>query len=294
MQFHMRLVGQTFSRWNSHEGQRLGAALAFYTLLSGAPFAVFLLLLLSKFMNQQTVEDKMMSAAQQIFGDRGSLLVQSILDSAHHAHHGNIALIIALVTLLFGASGVFMELRDDLNKMWDARERTKGIWGIIVQRAFAFLLVLAAGVIALVSMLASTAVAFVAKEFSHAIPIPPWALEIANVVVSFSLLTLVFLLIYRYVPDLRLPWKPLWTGAAVSAILFVIGKGLLALYFSKAAVGSAYGAAGSVVVISLWIFYSAQIFLLGAEFTYLWGKQHPPHGDVRNPPPARRETRQAA
>lgn len=283
----MKLFGQTFSRWNSHEGQRLGAALAFYTLLSGAPFALFLLMVLSKFMNRKEVETKMLSGAAQMFGSNGARVVESIVNSSHRAHHGTLALALALATLMFGASGVFMELRDDLNKMWDARRSSSGFLSIVLQRAFSFILVLAAGCIALASMLAAAAVAVIAAHFKQSVPVPDWALEIANLVVSFGLLTFVFLLIYRFVPDKRLPWRMLWTGAATSAVLFVLGKGLLAMYFTKAGVGSAYGAAGSIIAIALWIYYSAQIFLLGAEFTYLWCTR-------RNPPPAVREKLRAA
>lgn len=272
----IRLLGQTFSRWNGHEGQRLGAALAFYTLLSGAPFALFVLLVLSKFMNQQAVENKMMSAARQILGANGARAVRTVITATHKTHHGTLAAVIALATLLFGASGVFMELRDDLNRMWDGRTRETGILGMILQRVFSFVLVLAAGGMVLASMLAGAAVAVIANSFRRAIPVPAWTLEVANFVVSFVLLTILFLLIYRFVPDLTLPWRTLWTGAAVSALLFVIGKGLLALYFTEAGVGSAYGAAGSIIAIALWVYYSAQIFLLGAEFTYLWGRRHPP------------------
>ncbi len=137
--------------------------------------------------------------------------------------------------------------------MWDGRTRETGALEMILQRVFAFMLVLAAGCMVLVSMLGAAAVAVLADYFRHSVPVPAWALELANFVVSFGLLTLLFLLIYRLVPDLVLPWRTLWTGAAVSALLFVIGKGLLALYFTEAGVGSAYGAAGPIIAIALWI-----------------------------------------
>jgi len=265
----------------------LGAALAFYTLLSGAPFALFVLLVLSKFMSQQDVENRMLDAAQQVMGARGAQAVQTLITSSQKTHHGTVAAIFALITLAFGASGVFVELRDDLNKMWDAHRRRNGIFGVVLQRVFSFALVLAAGCMVLLSMLASATVAVIANHFREAVPIPAWVLVGANFVLSFAVLTLVFALIYRFVPDLVLPWRTLWTGAIVSATLFVIGKGLLALYFSEAGVGSAYGAAGSIIAIAFWIYYSAQIFLLGAEFTYLWGRRHAP------PPMARQKPRAA-
>jgi len=266
----VRLLGQTFSRWNDHEGQRLGAALAFYTLLSAAPLAIFILLAVSAFYGQHTVQENMIFYAQAIAGNTAGELVHTFLTTARKPTHGFAAGAVGLVTLLFGASGAFTELRDDLNKMWDARPRRTGIVGMIVQRAFAFLLVISAGALLFASMILTTAVTIVGRTFSNAIPVPPLLLDILNFVVSFVALTLVFALIYRYVPDLILPWRVLWIGASVSALLFVIGKALLGIYLAKAGVGSAYGAAGSVIAIAAWIYYSAQIFLLGAEFTYVW------------------------
>ncbi|MGH9558696.1 MAG: YihY/virulence factor BrkB family protein [Bryobacteraceae bacterium] len=267
---------QTFSRWIDHEGQRLGAALAFYTLLSAAPFALFLLLVLSTFFTHQEVEGKMVDTAQQLIGPRGASFMKTILTSAKHPSHPDLTSGIALFTLLFGASGAFVELRDALNKMWDARPKESGIWGIVWQRIFGFFLVFLTGCLLVASVLATTAVSFIGSYFGGSLPIPGFVLEIGNVIVSWAVLTIVFMLVYRFVPDRVLSWNSLWKGAAVSAILFEIGKALLGFYLSKAGVGSAYGAAGSVVAVSFWIYYSAQIFLLGAEFTYVWAKAPSP------------------
>jgi membrane protein len=273
-QMSSKLVKQTFSRWSNHEGQRLGAALAFYTLLSAAPLLVFLLLAVSTFLGRNSVEQHMVQYANNMLGEAGANLISTIFSSAHKAHHGTLAWVIAILTLLFGASGVFSELRDDLNKMWDAHPGRRGIWGIVMQRFFAFVLVLAAGLLVFALMLMSTALAFVAGFLRNDLPIPTPLLDAANFVFSLVVLTLVFVLVYRYVPDCRLPWKVLWTGAIVSAILLAIGKALLGWYLGRAGVGSAYGAAGSVIAIAFWIYYCAQIVLLGAEFTYVWSREH--------------------
>jgi membrane protein len=274
------LVGQTFSRWNDHEGQRLGAALAFYSVLSAAPLVIFLLLAVSNFYGQQAVEQKIIYYAQTTAGEKAAQLAQTFLRSAKPTH-GILAGVIGIITLLFGASAAFSELRDALNKIWDARPRKNGIIGIVTQRAFAFLLVIASGALLFASMILTTVVTVIGRVFSDLIPVPPIVLDIANFVISMAALTVVFALIYRYVPDLKLPWRVLWTGAAVSALLFVIGKGLLGIYLAKAGIGSAYGAAGSVIAIAFWIYYSAQIFLLGAEFTYVWsGRAQPREKNV--------------
>jgi membrane protein len=263
------LVGQTFSRWNDNEGQRLGAALAFYTLLSSAPLLLLILLALSCFYGQQAVEERIVNYAQTIAGDTAARLAQTFLESARRPSHGTLASVFATGALLFGASSVFAELRDDLNKMWDARPRSNGILGLLIQRAFAFLLVIAAGALMFVMMVLSTVVELIAW-FTAYFPVPAIMLDVANFIVSFVTFTLIFALIYRFVPDVVLPWNVLWTGASVSALLFVVGKALVGLYLAKAGVASAYGAAGSVIAIAFWIYYSAQIFLLGAEFTYVW------------------------
>src|SRR5262249_50590311 len=148
--------------------------------------------------------------------------------------------VVAVVMLLFGASGAFLELHEDLNKMWDARSRRTGLMGMILRRAFAFVLVVASGVLLFASMLASTALSVVGKYFSSIVPVPLPILDLANFLISFGVLTLLFALIYGYVPDCRLPWRDLWIGAAVSALFFVIGKALLGVYLARAAVGSAY------------------------------------------------------
>ncbi len=264
------LVEQTFSRWSDHEGQRLGAALAFYSVLSFAPLLVFVLLVVSSFYGQDEVMRTIIEYARRIAGDRAADLAQMFLTRGQKPSHGLVAGVVGLVTLLFGASGAFSELRDDLNTIWEARPRSTGLIGIVLRRAFSFVLVIGAGALLFASMVLTTVLTLVGQKFSNMIPVPPIVLDFANLAVSFVALTCVFVLIYRFVPDLVLPWKVLWTGAAVSALLFVIGKWVLGLYLAKAGVGSAYGAAGSVIAIAFWIYYSAQIFLLGAEFTYVW------------------------
>ncbi len=264
------LVTKTFSRWSDHEGQRLGAALAFYTLLSAAPLLVFVLLALSGFYGTEAVEQTIATAVRTMIGPTAAEVVRSFLDSARRPSHSTLAGFIAVGTLIFGASAAFAELREDLNKMWDARPRNKGLFGLVVQRAFAFFLVLASGVLLFAVMLVSTAVTFITRHFKDLVPVSPVLLTVANSFLSFALLTLIFVLIYRFVPDRVLPWRVLWTGAPVSALLLVIGKTLLGWYLAKAGVGSAYGIAGSLIAIAFWLYYSAQIFLLGAEFTYVW------------------------
>jgi len=273
MRSALSVIGTTFSRWNGHDGQRLGAALAFYTLLSAAPLAVLALVIGSIFLGRQAAEGRITNFASQALGPKGASLLDSILLHARQPHHFGVAAAIAIGALLFGASSAFLELRDDLNRMWEVHPKNRGLIGIVLQRIFAFVLVLAAGVVLLASMLATAAVSVISQFFRNLMPVPSWVLEIGNFAASLVVLTLIFLLIFRFVPDLYLPWHVLWPGAVASALLFTFGKALLGLYLTKVGVGSTYGAAGSIVATALFVYYAAQIFLLGAEFTYVWARR---------------------
>ena len=269
----LSVVGGTFVRWSDHDGQRLGAALAFYTLLSAAPLAVFALLIASVFVGRQEAEGKIANFGADVLGPAGAAALNSILVQARQPTHFNVAAAIATAALVFGASSAFLELRDDLNRMWEAHPKGRGVIGIVLQRFFSFMLVLAAGVVLLFSMLATAAVSLIAGLFRGVMPVPSWVLEAGNFLASLIVLSAIFLLIFRFVPDLTLPWKTLWPGALVSALLFTVGKAVLGLYLTKVGVGSTYGAAGSVVAVAFFVYYAAQIFLLGAEFTYLWARR---------------------
>jgi membrane protein len=281
------IVIRTFTRWNRHDGQRLGAALAFYTLLSAAPMLLFLLLAVSELFGPAAGQRGIVDSVATLMGATAGNLTQTFLSGAHGPSHGTVAGVLAIATLLSGASGVFTELRYDLNKMWGARPPVSGIRGVIVQQAFAFLLVLAAGVLLFALMLLSTMAAFLTRFFSDSIHVPAGVIAVLDFLISFALLTLIFALIYRFIPDLLLPSKALWTGAAVTATLFVITKMLLALYLGRTGFGSAYGAAGSLIAIALWVYVSAQIFLLCAEFTYLWSQRGSQRGAAISKPTRR-------
>lgn len=269
MRSALHLAGKTFSRWSRHHGPRLGAALAFYTLLSAAPLAVFAVVIGSSVLGRQAAEGSLSSFATEWLGPRGASLLQSVMIHVREPRHFDVAAAIAIGALIYGASSAFLELRDDLNTMWEAHPKERGLAGILLRRIFSFVLVLAAGVVLLASMLAAAAVSVITRFFRTVLPVPPWVLETGNFVASVIVLSAVFLLIYRFVPDLYLPWNALWEGALVSALLFAVGRALLSLYLNKVGVGSAYGAAGSIVAAALFVYYAAQIFLLGAELTYV-------------------------
>jgi membrane protein len=260
---------QTFSAWGEHEAPRLGAALAFYTILSLAPLVMLMIAIVALILGHSTSENQLLVQVESMIGPQGSQAVKGIIEHAQTPAPGTFASIIGVITLLFGASGVFGELRSALNKMWDIKSESQGARGTIKQRFFSFGMVLAVGFLLLVSLVISTALAALAKFLGGFLSMHEFVLSTVNIVVSLAGVAVLFALIFRYVPETKIATKSLWIGASVTALLFTIGKALIGLYLGKAAVGSAYGAAGSLIVIIVWVYYSAMIFLFGAEFTHV-------------------------
>ena len=262
---------QTYSRWSDHNAPRLGASVAFYSILSFAPLLVLITAIIGLFFGHESAHGALVNEARQVIGDRGADTVESLLKSADKPVSGTFASIIAFVTLLFGASGVFTELHDALNIMWDApKQQSSGFLGLIKERLFSFGMVLAVGFLLLVSLLLSAGLAYLGHSFAQVLPLPPSVLQILNFFLSFVVVAALFALLFKYVPAVHVSWREVIVGAIGTAILFTIGKFLLGIYLAKASVGSTYGAAGSLVAVVVWIYYSAQIFFFGAEFTRVY------------------------
>jgi membrane protein len=273
----IKLVKTTASRWSDHNAPRLGAALAYYTLLSMAPLLI-LLVAICGVVFKENAEVQLLQQVQQLVGSSGAKTLKSLLDNAHHPAAGIFASVVAIVTLLFGASGVFLELRESLNNIWDAPPQRESNWRDMVwQRLFSFGMVIALGLLLLVSLTLSTVMGVVENFFIGFIPVGAALFgEVINVLFTLVSLSILFGLIFKFVPNVPIRWKEVGIGAAATAVLFSIGKGLLALYLSTAGVGSTYGAAGSLVALVVWIYYSAQIFFFGAVFTRVYADQFGP------------------
>jgi membrane protein len=281
------LVKETYAKWNEHHAPRLGASVAFYSILSFAPLLVLITALIAMVFGHESAQGALVNEARQLIGNRGAETVQTLLKNAQKPASGVFASVVAFVTLLFGASGVFTELQDALNVIWDVKGQTSsGLVGMVRQRLFSFGMVLSVGFLLLVSLILSAGLAYVGRSFGQLVPMPPFILQSINFVVSFAVIAVLFALMFKYVPAAKISWRDVLIGAVGTALLFTIGKQLLGLYLAKASVGSTYGAAGSLVAVIVWIYYSAQIFFFGAEFTRLYGEVHGPKSESAAKQPA--------
>jgi membrane protein len=261
-------ITSTFDSWSNHEGTRLSAALAFYATLSLAPLVLLALSILGLVVGPTSAHGKIVEQAQNFLGSDVAKAVDVVVRHAQKPKAGLVATLISLVVVIIGASGVFSELRSALNKLWDIRPKSSsGISSFIHERLMSYGMVLAIGFLLLVSLVLSAVLAAVGHFWAGLLPLPEIALSAINFLISFAGVVILFALIFRYVPDARVPWSRIWWGSVVTAFLFTVGKQLIGLYLGKAAIGSAYGAAGSIVVLIAWVYYSSMSFYLGAEIT---------------------------
>ena len=259
---------RTANSWLGHEGPRLAASLSLYSLLSLAPLVILTIAIASLAFGQSAAQQALVVEVRDLMGSEGARTVQTVIEHGKEPHAGSLASIIGVIILIVGASSVFGELQSALNKIWDVKPPDQiGLLMLIRSRLVSFALVLGFGFLLLVSLVFSAALAAFGRLFSARLSLPAELLAVSNAVVSFGGIFVLIALILKYVPDVRLRWRDVWPGALGTAFLFTIGKVLLGLYLGKTAVGSAYGAAGSLIVVILWVYYSAMIFYFGAEFT---------------------------
>jgi membrane protein len=263
----------TAENWFNHDAPRLGASLAFYTILSMSPLVLLAVAIAALVFDRATAQSELLYQVEEIVGREGRNIVEGILESARKPSSGAFASTVSILALLFGASGVFAELRSALNRIAGVEsDPTISFYRIAKERLFSFGMVLAIGFLLMVSLLFSATLAAIGKVWAPVLPVPPEVLEILNFLISFLSIAGLFALMFRYIPDQTVPWRDVMAGSVATALLFTLGKTLIGLYLGKASVGSTYGAAGSLLVITVWVYYSAQIFFFGAEFTHVWAQ----------------------
>ena len=278
------LLVESFEHWVMHKGPRLGASLAFYTLLSLTPLLLVVVGIGALVFGRQAAQSQLLWQAEDLVGPPGARAIQSLLEGAHYTSHGILATALGLVTLVFGASGVMIELRDALNTIWEVppppQKGIGSILQILKERLFSFALVIATGFLLLVSLVVNAGVAALGHFAERLLPASEGILQGASTILSFVVITSLFAAIYRILPETRIEWRDVLLGAAVTSVLFTVGKFLIGLYLGKAAFASTYGAAASVVVLIVWVYYSGQIFFLGAEFTKSFAAHHGSESEV--------------
>jgi membrane protein len=263
------VVKDTFKDWSEDKASRLGASLAYYTIFSIGPLLLIVVAIASLVFKD--AQQQIVGTISQVTGKEGGDVLQSTIQNANKGGANILATIVGIVTLLFGASGVFGQLKDSLNTIWEVKPKPgQGILATIKDRFLSFTMVLGTGFLLLVSLVVSASVTALGAFLNSVLPGGEVFGQILNVALMLGVITVVFALLFKYLPDVKIAWKDVWLGAFITALLFTLGQFGLGLYIRLANVGSSFGATGSLVVVLVWIYYSAQIMLLGAEFTQVY------------------------
>jgi len=282
----VRLFVATFQSWQEDKAPRLGAALAYYTIFSIPPLLILLIGMASIVFGRDAVEGRVVGTIQGLVGTGGSAAIQDMLRSTRAGGQGPIAAAIGFGTLLLGASGVISNLKDSLNTIWEVEPRPgRGLKRFIREYIFSVSLVLAAGFLLLVSLAVSTALAALGDQLSRMLPGGEVLWRVVDVLISIGVIGLLFAVMFKYLPNARVAWGDVALGGLFTALLFMVGETLIGLYLGRTNVGSAFGAAGSLVVVLVWVYYSSMILFFGAEFTKayatLYGSRIVPDPDAR-------------
>ncbi|QCP14460.1 YihY/virulence factor BrkB family protein [Pseudoduganella umbonata] len=250
----------------------MGAALSYYMLFSLAPLLVIVIAIAGIVFGHDAAQGAIIAQLGSIMGEEGATAVQGLLNAAHESSTGIIASITSGFLLLLGATAIFSELQTDLDRIWQVPEKDKpsGIWGWLRSRVLSFGLVLGLAFMLMMSLVVSAALAASGEWLSGGSEAGSVIANILNFAASLGIFTVLFAMIYKIMPSAKISWHDVWTGAAVTALLFNVGKSLIALYLAKSDVASGFGAAGSIVILVAWFYYSAQIFLFGAEYTWVY------------------------
>jgi membrane protein len=269
----VRVLKETASGWDEDNVSRLAASLAYYTLLSIAPLIILTVAVAGLVFGQDAAREHIGTELASVVGSGADTAVKSIAKNAHSPGSGVLSVIVGVVVLLFGASGVFGELQSALNTVWEVAPKPgRGIGGLIKDRFFSFTLVFGVAFLLLVSLVLSAALTWVGQIFSHSLPGGVALWQVLNFLISVAVITVLFALMFKVVPDAKLRWRDVWVGAVFTALLFTLGKFVLGLYLGSAGVSSSYGAAGSIVALVIWVYYSSQVLLVGAEFTEVYAR----------------------
>ena len=268
------LLKQTASEWSEDKASMLAAALAYYTIFAIAPLLVLVISVAGLVFNEGQAQQALLEQIRQTVGQNAAGIVQTMISSQGGQGSSILATIIGFATLALGATGVFAQLQSALNQIWDVEPKPdEGVLHMVKIRATALGLVLVIAFLLLVSLVLSSLLSAFGGFLSNNLPGGAALWQLVNFALSLFVITLLFALIFKYLPDVKIAWGDVWIGAFVTALLFGVGRFLIGLYIGNSSTASTYGAAGSLIVLLLWIYYSAQILLFGAEFTQVYGRR---------------------
>ena len=275
----LNLIKDTFREWREDGANRLAAALAYYTTFSLAPLLVLVIAIAGLAGGREAARTQTMAQVEDLLGNEGREFVEGMIESASQPETGLAATLIGAVTLLFGALGVFGELQNSLNTIWEVKPKPATSWidGVkrfVLRRLLSFTMVLGIGFLLLASLVVSAVVSAFGEYIGSRWPMADFWLNLINFVISFLVVTFLFGMIFKFLPEIKIPWKDVWLGAAVTSVLFSLGKFLIGLYLGRSEVGNTFGGAGSLAILLIWIYYSAQILFFGAEFTQVYANRY--------------------
>ena len=270
------LLREAVKVWSDDYAPSMGAALSYYTLFSLAPLLLLVIAVAGMVFGQEAARGEILGQMRGIMGEDGGVAIEGMLKSVSQSGKGPIGTIVGVVLLLVGSTAVFGELQSALDRIWrtPAPKGESGLWHMVHTRLLSFGLVLGLGFLLIVSLVVSAALAALGKWWGALFHGWDILLEVLNFAVSFGIFTVLFAMIYKLMPRAKISWHDVWTGASVTALLFTIGKVLIGLYLGKSSLASGFGAAGSLVVLLAWVHYSAQVFLLGAEYTWVYANKY--------------------
>lgn len=268
------LLQGTLAEWSEDKASRLAAALAYYTTFSIAPFLVIVIAIAGLVLGQDAVQGRIVDQIASFIGRESAIAIEAMIGAARDRSEGIIATVLGIGTLIFGASGVFGQLQDALNTMWGVRPKEdRGVVGTIKDRFVSFTMVLGIGFLLLVSFVLSAAISAVDQFIVNLMPSLIVVLQVMNFVLSLGVITLLFAMIYKILPDVEIAWGDVWIGALITAVLFLVGEFAISEYLGSKGIVDSIGAAGALVLFLLWIYYSTQILFLGAEFTFVYANK---------------------
>lgn len=281
------LIKKSFLAWQDDYAPSMGAAISYYTVFSIAPLLLIVMAVAGFVWGREAVQGEIARQLTGLLGPEAAQGVQALIQSADHPREGALAGALSLVVLTVGATTVFAELQSALDRIWQVQEHNKssGLWALLRTRLLSLGFILGLGFLLAVSLVISTAISAFGRWAQGLLPAYETWLQMANTALSLGIATLLFAMMFKLMPRVRIAWKDVWVGAVVTAILFEVGKLLIGLYIGKSSISSSFAAAGSLVVLLVWVYYSAQIFLLGAEFTWVFAHEVGSRRQRGVPPP---------